>query len=454
LRQNAGNILALKKAIKSTVQPPLPSELPILTSLLTAARKLLLQRFASDAALNQRDFRHFWATASFNAFSEQISGLALPLTAALVLHASPAQMGTLVALQTLPFVLFSLPVGVWLDRRAKFPILFANECLLPLVLLSIPCAWWLGMLAMPLLYLVSFLLGVGYVVGGSASQIFLAHLVGREKLIDAQSRFAATESLARLLGPGIAGLLVQWLSAPITLLVDAVVFAISSWNLSFIKRRDAAPEAGGDHPLQELLAGLKFVRGHPTLWVMAWSMAAWNMLFGGYQSLQVLFATRDLHLSPGMLGAMQMLGGLGVLVSSVLVKPLTTHFGSGATILLGIAGSALGWILLIFIPAHAFGTTWGSAALYGAVMFLFDCSVLLFIMPYLALRLKLTPDAMLGRMISTMRFLSVSSVPLGAIAGGWLGEHLQLRPAIAVIAASGVVLTLILLASPLRNVSE
>lgn len=386
--------------------------------------------------------------------SEQISGLALPLTAALVLHATPGQMGTLVALQTLPFVLFTLPVGVWLDRRAKFPILFANECLMPLVLLAIPIAWWLDQLSMSLLYLVSFLLGLGYVVGGSASQIFLAHLVGRDKLIEAQSRFAASESLARLLGPGIAGLLVQWLSAPITVLVDAVVFALSSWNLSFIKRRDSAPEAGDGHPLQELIAGLKFVRSHPTLWVMAWSMAAWNMLFGAYQSLQVLFATRDLHLSAGMLGGMQMLGGLGVLISSVLVKPLTTRFGSGMTILIGVAGSALGWLLLICIPANAFGLAWGSALLYGAVIFLFDCSVMLFIMPYLALRLKLTPDAMLGRMISTMRFLSVSSVPLGAAAGGWLGEHLQLRPAIGIIAAAAIVLTLILLVSPLRKVKE
>lgn len=438
-----------------TIVPLSPnSEFPILTSLFTAARRFLRQRFAPDATLDQRDFYHFWGTASFNAVSEQISGLALPLTAALVLHATPGQMGALVALQALPFVLFTLPAGVWLDRRAKFPILFASECLMPLVLLTVPIAWWFDQLSMPLLYVVSFLLGVGYVIGGSASQIFLAHLVGRDKLIEAQSRFAASESLARLLGPGIAGLLIQWLSAPITLLVDAVLFALSSWNLSFIKRRDSTPEVGASQPLQELLAGLRFVRGHPTLWVMAWSMAAWNMLFGAYHSLQVLFATRELHLSAGMLGGMQMLGGLGVLASSVLVKPLTMRFGSGGTILIGVAGTALGWLLLICIPANAFGSVWGSALLYGAVIFLFDCSVLLFVMPYLALRLKLTPDAMLGRMVSTMRFLSVSSVPVGAVIGGWLGGHLQLRPAIAIIAAAALVLTLILWISPLRKVKE
>ena len=291
---------------------------------------------------------------------------------------------------------------------------------MPLVLLTVPIAWWFDQLSMPLLYVVSFLLGVGYVIGGSASQIFLAHLVGRDKLIEAQSRFAASESLARLLGPGIAGLLIQWLSAPITLLVDAVLFALSSWNLSFIKRRDSTPEVGASQPLQELLAGLRFVRGHPTLWVMAWSMAAWNMLFGAYHSLQVLFATRELHLSAGMLGGMQMLGGWGVL--PVRCWSNTHHaLWFGRNILIGVAGTALGWLLLICIPANAFGSVWGSALLYGAVIFLFDCSVLLFVMPYLALRLKLTPDAMLGRMVSTMRFLSVSSVPVGAVIGGWLG---------------------------------
>lgn len=403
--------------------------------------------------LKNRDFRHFWTTLAINSFSEPISAMAIPLTAALVLHATPAQMGILVALQTLPFALFSLPVGVWLDRRAKFPILFCFEFLFPLALCMVPLAYWLGHLSMALLYCVSFVLGIGYVVSGSASQIFLTHLVGREHLIEAQSHFVVTESLARLIGPGIAGLLVQWLSAPVTLLANGVLFLLSAWNLTFIKRRDSTPEPGDTHPFRELVDGLKFVRHHPALWAMAWSTAIWQILYNGYMALSILFATRELHMTPGMLGAAQMLGGVGILLSSLLLKPLTTRFGSGPMIIIGIVGTALGWIILPLIPAHAFDSNWGSAALYGLATFVFDCAVMLFIMPYVSLRMQLTPDHMLGRMISTMRFLTVASAPFGAITGGWLGEHLTIRPALAIIAAGGVLLSLLVVfCSPLRTI--
>lgn len=379
--------------------------------------------------------------------------MAIPLTAALILHATPVQMGLLVALQTLPFALFSLPVGVWLDRRAKFPILFRFESLFPIILILIPLAYWLDHLSMSLLYVVSFAMGIGYVVGGSASQIFLTHLVGREHLIDAQSHFGATDSLARLLGPGIAGMLVQWLTAPITLLVNAILFLLSCWNLSFIRQRDSTPPPVNTHPMRDLIDGLQFVRNHPVLWAMAWSTAIWQILFNSYQALSILFATRELHLTPGMLGLAQMLGGLGVLLSSLLLKPLTARFGTGPMIILGITGTALGWAALPMIPAHAFGSLWGSAIIYGCVIFVFDCAVMLFILPYLTLRMQLTPDDLLGRMISTMRFLTVAAAPLGALTGGWLGEHLTIRPALVIIAIGGILLSLVVLClSPLRTI--
>ena len=425
------------------------SELPILSTL----RSFLRRKFSDSAMLENRDFRHFWLTAAFNSFSEPISAMAIPLTAALMLHATPSQMGTLVALQTVPFALFSLPAGVWLDRRAKFPILFKFEFLFPLALGVIPVAYWLGHLNMLLLYTVSFTIGVGYVVGGSASQVFLTHLVGRDHLIDAQSHFVATDSLARLIGPGIAGLLVQWLTAPITLLVNAGIFLLSCWNLSFIRRRDSVPEPSDKHPLRALIEGLKFVRHHPVLWAMAWGTAIWQILFNGYLALSILFATRELHMTPGMLGAAQMLGGIGVLLSSVLLKPLTARFGTGPMIIFGITGTALGWAMLPLIPAHAFGSVWGSAILYGSVIFVFDCSVMLFIMPYLTLRMQLTPDELLGRMISTMRFLTVATSPVGALSGSWLGEHLTIRPALTIIAGGGIVLSLVMIfLSPLRTI--
>jgi MFS family permease len=405
--------------------------------------------------LRNPDFRRYWLSITLSSFGEQIGTLAIPLTAVLVLHATPAQMGTLIALQTLPFALFALPVGVWLDRRSKYPILLWAEFLFPIVLISIPLAYWLGLLSMHWLYAAAFAVGIGYVVGGSASQIFLAHLVGRAHLIDAQSKFATTDSIARLIGPGIAGILVQWLTAPIAILVNAAGFFLSWWYLLGIRIRDARPAPTNTHPLREMLDGIKFVKTHPILWAMAWSAALWQVLFNGYMALQVLFATRELGMTPGVLGAAQMLGGLGVFASSMLVKPLSRRFGSGSTIVIGVAGTALGWLLLPTIPANLFGHPLGSAIAYGLVIFVFDCSVMLYIMPYLALRLKLTPDAFLGRMVSTMRFITVASAPLGALAGGWIAEHFGVRNGLSTVAAGGVLLTLAMMfGSPMRQVHD
>jgi MFS family permease len=405
--------------------------------------------------LRNPDFRRYWLSITLSSFGEQIGTLAIPLTAVLVLHATPAQMGTLIALQTLPFALFALPVGVWLDRRSKYPILLWAEFLFPIVLISIPFAYWLGLLSMHWLYTAAFAVGIGYVVGGSASQIFLAHLVGRAHLIDAQSKFATTDSIARLIGPGIAGILVQWLTAPIAILVNAAGFFLSWWYLLGIRIRDARPAPTNTHPLREMLDGIKFVKTHPILWAMAWSAALWQVLFNGYMALQVLFATRELGMTPGVLGAAQMLGGLGVFASSMLVKPLSRRFGSGNTIVIGVAGTALGWLLLPTIPAHLFGHPLCSAIAYGLVIFVFDCSVMLYIMPYLALRLKLTPDAFLGRMVSTMRFITVASAPLGALAGGWIAEHFGVRNGLSTVAVGGILLTLAMMfGSPMRQVHD
>jgi MFS family permease len=405
--------------------------------------------------LGNRNFLWFWLSSTLSGFGEQIGSLAIPLTAVLILKASPAQMGTLIALQTLPFALFSLPLGVWLDRRRKFPILLCSEFLFPFVLASIPIAYWLGVLSMPWLYTTSFIVGIGYLVGGSAAQVFLAHLVGREHLLDAQSKFATSDSVSRLVGPGIGGILVQWLTAPIAILVDAVGYLLSWWSLLRVRTRDALPAPTDAHPLREMIDGIKFVKKHPILWPLAWVAGFWNLLFSAYMALQVLFAAHELGLSPGVLGAAQMLGGLGVFASSMLIKPLSRKVGSGGTILIGVTGTALGWILLPCIPAALFGSSFGSALAYGGVVFIFDCSVMLYFMTYLALRVKLTPDAFLGRMVSTMRFITVSSAPVGALAGGWIAEHFGVRNGLSTIAVGGIILTIMMaFGSPLRRVRD
>jgi MFS family permease len=413
------------------------------------------RKLGSDAQLRNPDFRRFWFSSILTNFGAQITLLALPICAALLLHATPAQMGTLAAVGSLPFLLFGLPTGVLLDRSRRLPVKLCSDAMVALSLASVPLAWWQGWLSIHWLYAVEFVLGTGYVVGGGAEQVFLTFLVGREGLIDAQSKFGATESASRLLGPGLAGLLVQALGAPIAILSNVAGFAASIWNLRRIRAREPQPQPPQSHALRDMLDGLAFVWRHPTLRLLAWISGCWHLLFYGYTALYVLFATRVLGMSPGLMGTAQMLGGVGVFVSSMLLKPLTSRFGPGTTIVIGLCASSIGFVLMPAIPRNLFGSAGASAFAYAIVVFWLDCGAMLFFLPYLALRQRVTPDAFLGRMTSTMRFLTVATAPIGAAGAGMLGEHFGVRGGLTFVAAGAILLTMgTLFGTRLHHVNE
>jgi hypothetical protein len=316
-----------------------------------------------------------------------------------------------------------------------------TEVMFGVVLASVPLAWWFGVLSMQWLYAVGFLMGTGLAVGGAAAQVYLTFLVGRDGLTDAQTKFAATDSASRLVSPGIAGLLIQTFSAPVAILVNAAGYVISLWNLRQISVREPQPAPRESHPMRELIDGLAFVWGHPTLRTLAWAAGFWHLLFYGFNALQVLFATRVLGMTPGVLGMAQVLGGVGVLASSMMLKPLVRRFGSGATILIGLATTALGFALMPAIPHALFGSATASVIAYSMVAFILDCGVMLFIMPYAAVRQRVTPDAYLGRMVSTMRFLTLAAGPLGALAAGALGAQFSVRTGLGCVGVAALVLT-------------
>jgi MFS family permease len=422
-------------------------------AIFTAVRQTLRDKLSSDALLRDTNFRRYWFSSVLNGFGGYISALALPLCAAMLLHATPAQMGTLVAAQAIPFALFALPAGVLLDRSRKRPILMTSQTVQGLTLASIPIAYWLGLLSIHWMYCTAFILGSCSVIGGGAEQIFLTYLVGRERLIDAQSKFATTDSISRLVAPGLAGLLIQWLTAPFAVMFNAAGFAVSVFNLRRIGARDPQPEPSDKHPLRDVRDGLAFIWGQPLLRSLAWGAGAWHVIFYGHSALSVLFATRELGMSPGMLGMAQMVGAVGVFAASVLLKPLNRRYGPGKTMLVGVGSTALGYCLMPLIPANLFGSPNYSAAACAALSFFLDCGVMLFFMPYMALRQKVTPDEFLGRMISTMRFLTVAIAPLGAMTAGQIAQHFSIRSAMACVAAGGVLLTLAMAMSrPIRAI--
>lgn len=394
------------------------------------------------------DFRRYWSSAIINGFGSYVSALAIPLCAVLMLKASPAQMGMMGAAGALPYALLALPAGVFLDRNRKLPVLLASKAVQALSLASIPFAWWLHLLTIEWLYAVSFIGGACAVVGGGAEVVFLTNMIGRDKLIDAQSKFTATDSAARLVAPGFAGVLIQWLTAPYAVLLNAIGFIVSIALLRNVTANDPKPPPTDKHPLRDIQDGIAFIWRHPLLRTLAWTSACWHMLFYGFGALSVIFATRELGMSAGMLGVAQMIGGLGVLASSLLLKPLSKRYGASGAMTIGMGLCAFAYAVTPLIPANLFGHPLGSAVVCAAMSLFLDCGVMLFLIPYTTMRQQVTPDEYLGRMISTMRFLTVSVAPLGALAAGYLGEHFSIRTGLACVATGGVALTLLLALSP------
>ncbi len=398
-----------------------------------------------------RDFRLMWLSATVTSFGGQITMLALPLTAVLLLDATPAQMGVLVALEALPFSLFSLHAGVLIDRMRKRPIMVAGEAAVGLALLTIPLAASLDRLSMPLLYVVGFVLGTAFVVLGSVSQVYLTQIAGRERLIEANSLFIASESSARLTGPGIAGVLVQWLGAPVAILFDCVGFAVSLVFLTRMDDRDdVAPAPTGARVGQEIRDGLRLVLGHPILRPLTLVSTTWFIVFQGWNALQTLYATRELGLSAGELGAAHMIGGAGALLSAVAARRVTRRLGTGVPILVGVACSATAWLVVAALPRNAHPVMG-----LGAALFLLDAGTTLYWINYASLRQAVTPDGMLGRMTATMRFFTVAAAPLGALAAGHAAETFGLRPTFAAMGLVVVAMAALLyLRTGLRHVPD
>ncbi len=419
------------------------------TMLTNRLHKLLALWRAS--LLAQRDFRLMWLSSTATSFGGQITMLALPLTAVVLLDATPRQMGLLVGLEALPFSLFSLHAGVLIDRVRKLPIILVCEVVICVALLTVPVAALLDELSMSLLYVVGFVLGTVFVFVGSAAQVYLTQLAGRERLIEANSLFIGAESTARLTGPGLAGLLIQWLSAPLAIFFDCLTFVASLLLLTRTRHVEVRPVVKKNASIQrEIREGLALVLGHPILRPLTLVSTSWFIVFQGWIALQTLYATRELGLSPSELGAAHMFGGAGALLSSFLASRVTRRLGTGVPILIGVACSAAAWLLLALLPrnGHSFATL-------GAAMFVFDFGIMLYWINYASLRQAVTPDHLLGRMTATMRFFTVAAAPLGALAAGHAAEAFGLRQTFA---GMGVIVmgmvALLYLRTDLRNVPD
>lgn len=401
----------------------------------------MLSRLTSYFTLAPNDllrdlvYRRLWTSILCSSLGGQITLLALPLTAAVMLHATPTQMGILQALEVLPFALFSLPAGVLLDRVRKLPVYIGGEAMMALAVASVPVAAWLGVLGMGWLYVVGFVIGSVHTTAGSAAQIVLTQVVPRERLVEAHAKNALASSGADVAGPGLAGLLIKLLGAPIALAADALMLAVSVLILRGIHVQEALPPRKVQDFWAELKAGLRFVRDRQLLVSMAVIMAGWNLFQNSALVVQILLATRELQLSPEAVGWSYVAIGAGTVLGSVYGHRISRRMGPGPCMVMGYALCGVGWLQLAFAPSGA----WGVAS-FALMLFIWGFGAVLLFINFLSLRQAVTPAPMLGRMTSTVRWLILLPAAPGALLGGWLGEHLGLRTALG-FAGVGCVLT-------------
>jgi MFS family permease len=398
------------------------------------------------------DFRKLWGSLTITHFGGQITFLALPLTAAIMLNASPFEVGVLTALEALPYPLIGLFAGVWVDRARKLPVIVATDVARGLALLAIPVCAWLGVLSMGVLYVAGFLVGAMTVIGWPAYQVFMTERVGRENLVEANAKIGIADSAAQLIGPGLAGALIQWLTAPFAILFDAIAFFASAMMVRGIPPAPTdAPKADARSMRAEILEGLAVIWRNPALRAMVWSVGVWQVFRHAFIATGVLFATRELQFSAGHVGVLYMVAGLGSLAATSITERLNARYGMGPVMLAGIGGTGAAYLVM----ACAGGPHWAASALYGGGLFLLDLGAMVFFINYLSLRQAATPDRLLGRVTATMICLTVATAPLGGLMGGWIAQHLGLRAAL-IVAGTGALLLgpLVAWLSPIGRIRE
>ncbi len=392
------------------------------------------------------DFTRLWIGQTISQFGSHIGSAALALTAILILRATPTQLGILTALATLPALIVGLPAGAWVDRLRRRPILISTDIGRALLLCSIPVTFVIGLLQIEQLYLVAFLNGALGIFFDTAYHAALPTLVPRDRLVDANSKLGMSVSLAEIVGPGAGGALVQLISGPLAILLDALSFLVSAVSIWSIQAQEPAPQpATEQHIWQEIAGGMRFVFGNATLRPLL-GVAVTTNLFGAIiGTLYMLYGIQELGFTPVTVGILIGLGGVGALFGAALAERIARRFGIGRTLLGALTFSAL---LHLSIPLAA--GVW-ALPLLAVSQLVGDTGGVVYDITETSLRQALTPDHLLGRASASRTFLVSGVAPIGALIGGVLGETIGLRAALAVAVVGILLSCLWLVFSPIHK---
>ncbi|HJQ01781.1 MAG TPA: MFS transporter [Jatrophihabitans sp.] len=400
------------------------------------------------------NFGKLWTALSVSLLGSQITALALPLFAATRLHEPALQMGVLASAGQLPFLLCSLPAGILADRVRRRPILIVTDLGSAVLLLTVPLAVPVGGPYFIQLCVVAFGVGVLTVLSEVAHYAYVPTLVARDRLTDFNSRLQVSYSVAESGGPGLAGVLVQLITAPLAVLVDAASFVVSATLLRSIDHQERRVEVPAGEPVvslrRSLTDGLRMLLGHRLLRPIMLTGLFVAFFDQGIVALFVLYATRELGLNAATIGLIFVAGGIGGIPGAMLARWAGNRYGVGPAIVLGLLLTALSGLL---IPL-ASGPVAVTVLMLAVAKALGGLTFTVANIHQWSLRQAVTPDELAGRVTAGQRFIVYGGGSLGALTGGALGSLIGLRPALFFCVAGGVLAPLITAFSPVRQVRE
>jgi MFS family permease len=397
------------------------------------------------------DFRRFWSGQTISLFGDQVSMIALPLVAVLVLKADAAQMGILTATILAPNLLFSLHFGAWIDRWGhRRQAMIAADIVRALLMGSIPVVYLLGRLTFPYLMIVGFLSGICSVLFSVSYSTLFTAIVPRERYVEANQLMHGSRAFSYVTGPSVGGVLVQALSAPLALVVDAASFVFSAVFLHRITVAEPPTEAA--QPGQ-IVSGARFIRRTPLLLASLLSTATINLFNLAFNALAILYATRELGVQPGVLGLVIGAGALGGILGAAVTGRIADKIGIGPTFVLGaflfpaplvlvpLAGGSMTTILTMLFLAEL-----GSG--FGVMML--DISIG-------SITQALVPDRLRARVAGSYMFVNNGIRPIGSLIGGALGAWIGIQPTLLIATLGSLLGVLFLIWSPaprLRTLPE
>ena len=397
------------------------------------------------------DFLKLWTGQTVSELGSRITRDGLPLAAVMVLGASAFEMGLLRAIGGAAVLLLGLYAGVWVDRMRRRPIMIVADIGRALLLAIIPAAALLHRLTMPLLYVVAAATGALTVFFDVAYLTYLPSLVERDNVLEGNSRLAISSSIAEVAGPGLTGVLVQALTAPIAILFDAVSFLFSAVMVGWIRKPEPRPQRDGSgDPVREALEGVGVIWTSPVLRALGGYAVTTYFFYGIFGALYVVYAIRDLKMGAILLEFAITFGGLASLIGSSLARRVSGRIGIGPTL---VASPVIIGVGTFLIPAaEGGGIVWATTMILLS-QFICDFSLVIYNIHELTLRQTLAPPDALGRVNACMRLLTFGVLPLGSVFGGLIAGPWGMRGAMIAAAAGILVSSLWVILSPVRSVS-